>query len=151
EQVIVNLAVNARQAMPSGGRLVIRTMSLEVGTGRPAPHADVPPGAYVVLTVIDTGVGMDPETQQRIFEPFFTTKGEGTGLGLSPAYGIVRQSGGHIFVDSAPGQGTCFSIYLPATEERESTLGGEAASGPDSGTETLLLVEDEEEARTVLR
>ncbi|HZF09837.1 MAG TPA: ATP-binding protein [Thermoanaerobaculia bacterium] len=151
EQVIVNLAVNARQAMPGGGRLVIRTMSLEVSPGRPAPHADVPPGSYVVLTVIDTGIGMDPETQQRIFEPFFSTKGEGTGLGLSTVYGIVRQSGGHIFVDSAPGQGTCFSIYVPATEERESVQGVEVACGPDSGSETLLLVEDEEEARAVLR
>jgi PAS domain S-box-containing protein len=151
EQVIVNLAVNARQAMPSGGRLVIRTAPLTVALGRPAPHSDVPAGSYVVLTVIDTGIGMDPETQQRIFEPFFSTKGEGTGLGLSTAYGIVRQSGGNIFVDSAPGQGTCFSVYLPATAERESAGAGETASGPDSGTETLLLVEDEEEARTVLR
>ncbi|MEA2691716.1 MAG: two-component system, cell cycle sensor histidine kinase and response regulator CckA [Acidobacteriota bacterium] len=151
EQVIVNLAVNARQAMPSGGRLVIRTAPLTVALGRPAPHSDVPAGSYVVLTVIDTGIGMDPETQQRIFEPFFSTKGEGTGLGLSTAYGIVRQSGGNIFVDSAPGQGTCFSVYLPATAERESAGAGETASGPDSGTETILLVEDEEEARTVLR
>jgi signal transduction histidine kinase/CheY-like chemotaxis protein len=151
EQVIVNLAVNARQAMPSGGRLVIRTAPLAVVLGRPAPHADVPPGSYVVLTVIDTGLGMDPETQQRIFEPFFSTKGEGTGLGLSTAYGIVRQSGGHIFVDSAPGQGTCFSIYLPATEERETGRVSEIVGGADSGSETILLVEDEEEARTVLR
>ncbi|HEV7518819.1 MAG TPA: ATP-binding protein, partial [Thermoanaerobaculia bacterium] len=152
EQVIVNLAVNARQAMPAGGRLVIRTAPLAVGLGRPAPHSDVPAGSYIVLTVIDTGMGMDPETQQRIFEPFYTTKGgEGTGLGLSTVYGIVRQSGGHIFVDSAPGQGTCFSVYLPATEERESAGLSEIASGPDSGAETLLLVEDEEEARAVLR
>jgi PAS domain S-box-containing protein len=151
EQVIVNLAVNARQAMPAGGRLVIRTAPLNVGLGRPAPHSDVPAGSFVVLTVIDTGIGMDPETQQRIFEPFYTTKGEGTGLGLSTVYGIVRQSGGHIFVDSAPGQGTCFSVYLPATEEREGARAGEAAGGPDSGVETILLVEDEEEARTVLR
>jgi signal transduction histidine kinase len=151
EQVIVNLAVNARQAMPTGGRLIIRTAPLTVGAGRPAPHADVPAGSFVVLTVIDTGVGMDPETQQRIFEPFFSTKGEGTGLGLSTAYGIVRQSGGHIFVDSAPGQGTCFSIYLPATEEREQAKAVELVGGADSGSETILLVEDEEEARAVLR
>ena len=101
--------------------------------------------------MIDTGVGMDPETQQRIFEPFFSTKGEGTGLGLSTVYGIIRQSGGHIFVDSAPGQGTCFSIYLPATEEREVAQLGEITGGPDSGAETILLVEDEEDARAVLR
>jgi two-component system cell cycle sensor histidine kinase/response regulator CckA len=151
EQVIVNLAVNARQAMPTGGRLVIRTAPLAVGLGRPAPHTDVPPGSFVVLTVIDTGLGMDPETQQRIFEPFFSTKGEGTGLGLSTAYGIVRQSGGHIFVDSAPGQGTCFSIYLPATEDREVVRTSEVLSGANGGAETILLVEDEEEARAVLR
>ncbi len=109
EQVIVNLAVNARHAMPAGGRLTLRTLSLDVRDGGAAPHANVPTGSYVLLTVTDTGSGMDAATQARVFEPFFSTKGEGTGLGLSTAYGIVRQSGGHIFVNSAPGEGACFS------------------------------------------
>jgi signal transduction histidine kinase/CheY-like chemotaxis protein len=150
EQVIVNLAVNARHAMPSGGGLVLRTTALEVTAESPAPHADVPPGTYVLLTVTDTGTGMDAATQARVFEPFFSTKGEGTGLGLSTAYGIVRQSGGHIFVNSAPGQGACFSIYLPVTQEAEIVRGGAAAGTSDRGSETILLVEDEEEVRAVL-
>jgi len=150
EQVIVNLAVNARHAMPAGGRLTLRTLSLEVRDGGPAPHANVPPGSYVLLTVTDTGSGMDAVTQARVFEPFFSTKGEGTGLGLSTAYGIVRQSGGHIFVNSAPGEGACFSLYLPVTRETEVVRGGAAAGFSDRGSETILLVEDEDEVRTVL-
>ncbi len=149
EQVIVNLAVNARHAMPSGGRLTVCTAPLEVTAGRPARH-DVPPGQYVLLTVTDTGTGMDAATQARVFEPFFSTKGEGTGLGLSTAYGIVRQSGGQIFVNSAPGQGACFSVYLPVTRETESLRTGPVATLSERGSETLLLVEDEEEVRAVL-
>jgi PAS domain S-box-containing protein len=151
EQVIVNLAVNARQAMPSGGRLTVRTRSVEVGRELPAPHADVAPGPYVLLEVSDTGVGMDAETQARVFEPFFSTKGDGTGLGLSTAYGIVRQSHGHIFVDSTPGEGTLFSIYLPPTREAETVGVGAVPLSDDRGTETILLVEDEDEVRAVLR
>jgi PAS domain S-box-containing protein len=150
EQVIVNLAVNARHAMPTGGRLILRTVPLEVAFDHPAPHEDVPPGSYVLLTVTDTGAGMDAATQARVFEPFFSTKGEGTGLGLSTAYGIVRQSGGQIFVNSAPGQGACFSIYLPVTREAEAVRGGVPAGISDRGSETVLLVEDEDEVRTVL-
>jgi PAS domain S-box-containing protein len=150
EQVIVNLAVNARHAMPDGGTIAVRTAPLNVLAEAPAPHADVRPGHYVLLTVSDTGAGMDAETQARVFEPFFSTKGEGTGLGLSMAYGIVRQSRGHIFVDSAPGQGACFSIYLPVTQEEEAVAAAQVANVPDTGTETILLVEDEDEVRTVL-
>jgi PAS domain S-box-containing protein len=150
EQVIVNLAVNARDAMPSGGRLSLRTVPVDVAAERPAPHADVPPGTYVLLTVTDTGQGMDAATQARVFEPFFSTKGEGTGLGLSTAYGIVRQSGGHIFVNSAPEQGACFSVYLPVTQEAEAVRGAVAPGISDRGSETILLVEDEDEVRAVL-
>lgn len=150
EQVIVNLAVNARDAMPRGGRLTVRTAPLDVMDELPAPHADVPPGSYVLLTVADTGIGMDAETQARIFEPFFSTKGEGTGLGLSMAYGIARQSGGRIFVNSAPGEGACFSLYLPVTREAEMVRGTVAPGAAARGTETILLVEDEEEVRRVL-
>ena len=150
EQVIVNLAVNARHAMPKGGRLILRTAPLQVTGEEPAPHADVPAGAYVLLTVTDTGSGMDASTQARVFEPFFSTKGEGTGLGLSTAYGIVRQSGGSIFVNSAPGEGACFSIYLPVSRDTEVLRAGAVPGASDRGSETILLVEDEEEVRAVL-
>jgi two-component system cell cycle sensor histidine kinase/response regulator CckA len=151
EQVVINLGVNARQAMPSGGRLLIRTAPLEVAARGAAPHADVPAGSWILMTVIDTGVGMDAATLARVFEPFFSTKGEGTGLGLATAYGIVRQSGGHIFVDSVPGQGSRFNIYLPVTAESASAAVEPAASAADSGSEAILLVEDEEGVRTVLQ
>jgi two-component system cell cycle sensor histidine kinase/response regulator CckA len=150
DQVVVNLAVNARHAMPGGGRLTIRTAAIEVAATGAVPHADVPPGSYALLTVIDTGVGMDAETQARAFEPFFTTKDEGTGLGLATAYGIVRQSGGHIFVESSPGAGARFSIYLPATREREARVAEPAGARADTGLEAILLVEDESGVRTVL-
>ena len=150
EQVVMNLAVNARHAMPSGGRLTIKTVAVRVGPGSNAPHGDVPPGSWLLLTVADTGLGMDAETQARVFEPFFSTKGEGTGLGLSMAYGIVKQSGGHIFVDSAPGEGAVFSIYLPVTQEAGTVLVTAASGLDDSGSETILLVEDESEVRRVL-
>lgn len=147
EQVIVNLAVNARHAMPTGGRLTIRTSAVVILADAPE---DVPPGSYVLLTVSDTGVGMDAETLARVFEPFFSTKGEGTGLGLSTAYGIIKQSGGHIFVHSAPGQGAVFSIYLPVTQEACTVIAPAAVGGDDNGSETILLVEDEDEVRKVL-
>jgi PAS domain S-box-containing protein len=150
EQVIVNLAVNARHAMPSGGTITIRTLPLAVAGDLPAPHGNLAPGHYVLLTVSDTGLGMDSDTQARVFEPFFSTKGEGTGLGLSMAYGIVKQSRGHIFVDSAPGKGACFSIYLPVTQEEEAAASAPVSMSPDIGTETILLVEDEDEVRAVL-
>ena len=156
EQVIVNLAVNARHAMPTGGRLTIRTSAVKVAAASdtaadsPAPHKDVPPGSWVLLAVSDTGTGMDAETQARVFEPFFSTKGEGTGLGLATAYGIVRQSSGHIFVDSAPGEGATFSIYLPVTQEAKTAVSAATPGQDDSGTETILLVEDEDEVRRVL-
>jgi two-component system cell cycle sensor histidine kinase/response regulator CckA len=151
EQVVVNLGVNARQAMPAGGRLLIRTAPLEVQAGGSAPHADVPEGSWILMTVTDTGIGMDAGTMARAFEPFFSTKGEGTGLGLATAYGIVHQSGGHIFVDSAPEQGARFSIYLPVTAESESAAAEPSAGTDDSGSEAILLVEDEEGVRTVLQ
>jgi PAS domain S-box-containing protein len=150
EQVIMNLVVNARQAMPTGGRLKIRTAQIAVTPDRPAPHANVPPGSYVLLSVSDTGQGMDAETQARAFEPFFSTKGEGTGLGLSTVYGVVQQSGGYVFVDSAPGQGACFSIYIPVTTEPEVGETIVTAVTEDKGAETILLVEDEDEVRKVL-
>ena len=152
EQVIVNLAVNARHAMPAGGRLTIETEPVVVGTGAPPPHGNLPEGWWVLLAVTDTGVGMDPETQARVFEPFFSTRapGEGTGLGLSTAYGTVKQSGGHIFVDSAPGEGTRFSIYLPATAE-EQDRDAQPGAAAETGTETILLVEDEEKVRAVVQ
>jgi two-component system cell cycle sensor histidine kinase/response regulator CckA len=151
DQVVVNLAVNARHAMPAGGQLTIRTAPLEVKAGAAAPH-DLPEGSYVLLAVTDTGAGMDAETQARAFEPFFSTKEEGTGLGLATAYGIVRQSGGHISVDSVPDRGSCFTIYLPATQERGDSSPPETANGTlDTGSEAILLVEDEAAVRTVLQ
>jgi len=150
EQVIMNLVVNARQAMPSGGRLTIRTAKIAVTPEGPVPHANLPAGSYALLSVTDTGSGMDAETLARAFEPFFSTKGEGTGLGLSTVYGVVQQSGGFIFIDSAPGQGACFSIYLPVTTEQESSEVLVAPVTEDTGSETVLLVEDEDEVRKVL-
>jgi len=150
EQVIVNLAVNARHAMPNGGTIFLRTAPLLATGEMPAPHANIPPGNYVLMTVSDNGLGMDAETQARVFEPFFSTKGEGTGLGLSTAYGIVQQSRGHIFVDSTPGKGATFSIYLPVTQDEETSAAPPVSPSVDTGTETVLLVEDEDEVRTVL-
>lgn len=152
EQVIVNLAVNARDAMPKGGKLTIETSNVEVTSQR--TWSPMLPGRYAKLSVSDTGCGMDRETQTRIFEPFFTTKGQGkgTGLGLATVYGIVKQSDGHIIVESEPGQGTAFHLYLPH-------VGGPIEAGePDTpgttlpyGTETVLLVEDEPTVRVLIR
>jgi PAS domain S-box-containing protein len=154
EQVIMNLAINARDAMPKGGKLTITTLNVQLDNEYAKQHIGVIPGMYVLLSVTDTGVGMDLQTQARIFEPFFTTKqpGKGTGLGLSTVYGIVSQSGGHIWVHSEPGRGTTFEIYLPRLnghiQRQQFTT---TARDNFEGTETILLVEDDETVRTLAR
>lgn len=153
EQVLMNLVVNARDAMPTGGKILIQTNRLEIDPAR-REHALIPPGPYVLLSVSDTGAGMDKDTQSRIFEPFFTTKekGKGTGLGLSTVYGIVKQSGGFIFAHSELGHGTTFRIYLPRVDDpAESTGPVKNTSLPAGGSETILLVEDEESVRELVR
>jgi PAS domain S-box-containing protein len=150
EQVILNLAINARDAMPNGGRLVIRTSDFYLSAGDVHELAGLPVGDYVLLNVSDTGEGMPPEVKTHIFEPFFTTKevGKGTGLGLSTVYGIVKQCGGSISVYSEPGQGTSFKILLPALEvEEEETARTPASQRIVTGTETILLAEDDEAVR----
>jgi PAS domain S-box-containing protein len=151
EQVLMNLAVNARDAMPAGGTLTLTTADLDLPAGGVGRWRELGPGQYVTLTVADTGVGMSAEIQERIFEPFFTTKpaGQGTGLGLSTAYGIVTQSGGQIFVESAPGAGTRFTICLPATLADADVEAVLPPPVPRAGAETVLLVEDEHLVRQV--
>jgi PAS domain S-box-containing protein len=153
EQVILNLAVNARDAMPDGGRLYMETRNATVPSPLPASLADISPGEYACIIVSDTGHGMSHETMQRAFEPFFTTKepGKGTGLGLSTAYGILRQSGGAITVESTPGGGASFTIYLPKAEAPPTGEPSEGGAGTAAtGTETILLVEDEDEVRKLV-
>jgi CheY-like chemotaxis protein len=153
EQVFINLVLNARDAMPMGGLLSIETANVELDDERLANESlGVPPGPYVMMAIGDTGTGMDAATRERAFEPFFTTKpkGKGTGLGLATVYGIIDQSGGGIYLDTAPGRGTTVRIYLPATDDVADAGKVEAASpSAERGTETLLLVEDNEAVRSL--
>jgi CheY-like chemotaxis protein len=150
EQVLMNLAVNARDAMPDGGKLTIQTADAEIDVAFAMDHPGSVPGRYVTLAVTDTGTGMDPETQAQIFEPFYTTKGrdKGTGLGLATVYGVVKQSNGYITVDSEKGKGSLFTIYLPRVEQH---VPAPSQSSPETpvirGSETILLVEDAEPLR----
>ncbi len=156
EQVIMNLAVNARDAMPSGGKLTIETSNVTLDEDYARVHAPLPAGDYVMVAISDTGNGMDNETQSHIFEPFFTTKGtKGTGLGLSTVYGIIKQSGGYIWVHSEVGKGTTFKIYLPRVASTGQAAAQVAAPVEyrkvEPGTETILLVEDEANLRYLAR
>ena len=149
EQVIVNLASNSRDAMPEGGKLVLETANVELDEGPGSKNLGLPPGAYVMLAVSDTGVGMDPETRSRLFEPFFTTKapGKGSGLGLATVYGVIKQSDGQVTVYSQPGCGTIFEIYLPRVTESITPV---VRATSAKGSETILLVDDEEGVRRLV-
>ena len=153
EQVIMNLAVNARDAMPRGGKLIIETQNVDLDEHPVGQHSPTVPGRYILLTVTDTGVGMDKETLSHIFEPFFTTKekDKGTGLGLSVVYGVVKQSGGYIWVDSEPAKGATFKIFLPRVEEAVERDNRQPSVKSLKGSETILLVEDEESLRALTR
>jgi CheY-like chemotaxis protein len=153
EQVVLNMVVNARDAMPGGGKLIIETSNADVGQTYAGPNVDLKPGSYVVLAISDTGMGMDPETVTHLFEPFFTTKppGKGTGLGLATAYGIVRQSGGAISVYSEPGRGTTVKIYLPSAVTKQPVEAVPLAQAFGlRGSETILVLEDEARVRKLI-
>lgn len=153
DQVVMNLAVNSRDAMPDGGVLTIETRNVELDKEYAGAHLGITPGAYVMLALSDTGCGMDAETLARVFEPFFTTKekGKGTGLGLSIVYGIVKQNGGDVLAYSEPGKGTAFKIYLPALTDAADLQVAEPAVSDAPAVETILLVEDEEQVRNLTR
>ena len=155
EQVVMNLVINARDAMPGGGKLTVETSNIQLSQAYLGRHAMVEAGSYVMLAVSDNGAGMDERTKARVFDPFFTTKekGRGTGLGLSTVYGIVKQSGGYVWVYSEPGQGTTFKIYLPRVPEEVKSAAGERQAGGEAlrGSETILLVEDDEAIRRLTR
>ena len=155
EQVLMNLAANARDAMPEGGTLTIETGTAELDMDFLKIHEYGKPGMYAMITVTDTGHGMDENTRQRIFEPFFTTKevGKGTGLGLSMVYGIIKQHSGYINCYSEQGKGTTFRIYLPLIKEeaKEAKAAAEGYTALTGGTETILLAEDEEEVRKLMK
>ncbi|HVU50492.1 MAG TPA: ATP-binding protein [Polyangia bacterium] len=152
EQVIMNLVVNARDAMPDGGRLVLQTANVFIDAAFARTHVGLAPGPYVMLSIADTGVGIDAATQEKIFEPFFTTKepGKGTGLGLPTVFGIIKQSGGSIFVESRPAEGTTFRIYIPRSQGRAAAQRDEPNGPSSGGSETVLLVEDEDQVRALV-
>jgi len=154
EQVLMNLVVNAKDAMPGGGKIIIRTTNIELDNSYRREHTYIQPGPYIMLSVSDTGCGMDKETQSRVFEPFFTTKekGKGTGLGLSTVYGIIKQSAGYVFAHSEIGHGTTFRIFLPRVDQpADCTNAIKHAHADTCGSETVLLVEDEESVRQLVR
>jgi PAS domain S-box-containing protein len=154
EQVIMNLAVNARDAMPCGGTLSMTVSNVEIASARSSTHDDLPAGSYAMLSVEDTGTGMDEATRARVFEPFFTTKelGKGTGLGLSTVFGIVRQSGGAIVVQSEPGAGTTFRIFFPRSGKAATSVSRPAVEDSSfRGKETVLVVEDDDQLRAIAR
>jgi two-component system cell cycle sensor histidine kinase/response regulator CckA len=154
EQIVMNLAINARDAMPNGGKLTIQTNDVELDAGYASTHLGVAPGPYVMLALTDSGVGMTKETQSHIFEPFFTTKerASGSGLGLSTVFGIIQQCGGHVCVYSEPGKGTTFKVYFPRTlASPEGPFPGAVEPTSAQGNETILLVEDDAQVREVAR
>jgi CheY-like chemotaxis protein len=156
EQIVMNLVVNARDAMPAGGTLTIETANVELDEHYAAMHPGAEPGPYVLLTVTDTGTGMTPDVQARVFEPFFTTKdpGKGTGLGMATVYGIVSRSGGTVGIYSELGKGTAVKVYFPRAEAVDADIAAPAAAPvarPVDGTQTILVVEDEEGVRKLAR
>jgi len=153
EQILMNLVINARDAMPQGGRLTLETANAEIDRTFTWQNPGSRAGSYVLLAVRDTGTGMDADVQSHIFEPFFTTKetGKGTGLGLATVYGIVKQNEGYISVESAKGRGSVFRIYFPRVEEAPDQLRTGTSAAPPRGTETVLVVEDEDTVRHVVR